>query len=55
MSTRRLSGGVGADVGYLVSMKQRLRKAVATACIILALMLAAVATAAYEDKSETED
>lgn len=55
MSTQCLGGGAAADVGYLVSMKQRLRKAVATACIILALSLAAVAAAAYEDKPETED
>lgn len=55
MSTRRPGGGIGAAAGYLVSMKQRLRKAVATACIILALALAVVATVAYEDKTETED
>lgn len=36
-------------------MKQKLRKAFATACIILALSLAVVATVAYEDKPETED
>lgn len=36
-------------------MKQRLRKALATACIILALSLAIVATIAYKDEPEMED
>ena len=55
MSTRCLGGGVAPVVGYFVGMKQKLREVLATACIILALSLAVVATVAYEDKPETED
>lgn len=55
MSTQCLDGGAASAVGYLVGMKQKLRKALATACIILALSLAVVAAVAYEDKPETED